>query len=118
MTRKFFILLMLLFGLFLVPNETIACTMKVENVGCNKVSSSESKSCCKTHDNSSTKQNSGCTGKCNHSTTSSIFHFGVIQPIPMDIKVNLVWIEKQNFYYSKTTISSGYSSIWVIPKIA
>lgn len=117
MTQKFFILLMLLFGFFLVPNKTIACTMKVENI-CNKVSSSESKSCCKTHDNSSTKQNNGCTSKCNHSTTSSIFHFGVIQPITMDIKVNLIWIENQNFYYSKTTISSGYISIWVIPKIA
>lgn len=119
MTRKFFILLIVLFGIFLVPNRTIACTMKVENKSCNKeVSSSESKSCCKTHDNSSAKQNSGCTDKCNHSTTSSTFHFGIIQPIPLDIKVNLVWVQKQNFYYSKTTISSGYSSIWVIPKIA
>lgn len=118
MPRNFFILLMLLFGLFLVPNETIACAMKIENMGCKKVSSSESKSCCKTHDNSSSKQNSGCTGKCNHSNTSSIYHFGIIQPIPMDIKVNLVWIEEQKFYYSKTTVSSGYCSIWVIPKIA
>ena len=118
MTRKFFILLMLLLGFFLAPNKTIACTMKVESMSCKKVSCSESKSCCKTHDNSSTKQNNGCNGKCNHSTTSSTFNAGIIQPIHTDLKVNLIWIQNQNFYYSKTTISSGYISIWVIPKIA
>ncbi|HSN49252.1 MAG TPA: hypothetical protein VLR29_10870 [Flavobacterium sp.] len=123
MTKKFHIaLVMVVMGFFLTPTLTYACGMKSEKSCCSKEISSkgDKKDCCKKDDDSKNKSHDGgCNGKCGHSncTTSSI-QFGLAF---FEIKFknnNVVFSEKeQNYIHSETNISSGFHSIWLIPKI-
>ena len=118
MFRTYFILLTL--GLLLLPNAMFACGMKPEKKCCSKEMSSETtpKKCCK--DKSSEKEHKGCEGKCGHSTctsTSVISVFAVYNDTEFNSNSFDFSTEKQLFYDSKTFISAGFSSLWLIPKI-
>ncbi len=60
--------------------------------------------------------------KCGHSncTSSSSVNFSIISFYEINFKNNSFDFssEKSKFYHSKTFISSGFHSIWLIPKIA
>ena len=62
-----------------------------------------------------------CGGKCGHSncTSSKSVNFSIISYYEIDFKNNSFNFseEKSKFYHSKTFISSGFTSIWLIPKI-
>lgn len=121
--KKFhkFILIVTL-GFFLIPSVTFACEMKSNKSCCNKEMSSKdnSKDCCKKNKDSKSKNHDGnCNGKCGHNncTTSSV-HFNLAF---FEIKIkntNFDFSEiEQNYIHSETTISSGFTSLWLIPKI-
>ncbi len=120
MKKRFHILLIILtIGFFMLPTSSYACGTKSEKSCCKKETSSktEKKECCKNH--SKDKEN-GCGGKCGNPTcTNSTVNFSIV--IFNDFKFNNnnfdFSSEKQNFYYSKTNISTGFYSIWLIPKI-
>lgn len=118
MFRTYFILLTL--GLFLLPNAMVACGTKSEKKCCSKEISSETtpKKCCK--DKSSEKEHKGCEGKCGHSTCTSTSVTSIVA-VYNDIHFNSnsfdFSTEKQLFYDSKTFISAGFSTLWLIPKI-
>lgn len=121
MKKRLHILIILLtLGFFLSPTLSYACGTKTEKSCCKKetTSKTEKKDCCKKKQ-SEDKDNS-CGGKCGHSNcTSSTINFSVILLYEIEFKNNNFSFspEKQNFYYSKSFISSGYSTVWLPPKI-
>lgn len=79
---------------------------------------SEQKKCCK--DSPSKKENKGCQGKCGHSnctSTSVISLYAVVSATSFNYNSFDFSTEKQQFTDRKTFISSGFSSLWLIPKI-
>lgn len=127
MAKKFHIVLLIVtIGFFLIPSSTYSCEMKTKKSCCNKeMSSSANKKmdCCKNSNHSKSKDKDhegGCNGKCGHSncTTSSI-HFSVAF-FEIKFKNNSFDFseKKQNYFNSETNLSSGFHSIWLIPKIS
>ena len=114
------VLIILMLGIFL-PTSIYDCGTKTEKSCCKKETSSktEKNDCCNSK-HSKDKDNS-CGGKCGHSncTTSSV-NFSLISFYEINFKNNSFDFstEKSKFYNSKTFISSGFYSIWLIPKIS
>ncbi|WP_160373183.1 hypothetical protein [Flavobacterium hydrocarbonoxydans] len=124
--RLHIIIIILTLGFFMLPTSSYACGTKTEKSCCKKETTkksekkSEKKDCCKNKD-SKDKHNS-CGGKCGHSncTPSTSVNFSIISFYEINFKNNSFDFseEKSKFYHSKTFISSGFHSIWLIPKIA
>ena len=96
-----------------------SCEMKVEKSCCNKeVSSStaEKMDCCK----SKNKQSDGCNGKCGHSNCVTISNQFSLVFFDIQFKNNNFAFseKKQNYFNFNTNISSGFYSLWLIPKIS
>ena len=116
--HTYFILFIL--GLFLLPTMSYACEMKVEKACCKKETpvKTEKKSCCK--DNHSHDDEKNCGGKCGHSnctSTATSTTFAVLNDFSFTSNAFDFSTEKQKFQDTKTFISSGFSSLWLIPKI-
>lgn len=114
----FFIILL---GFFLIPSNVKACGIKSDK-SCYKTetfSKSEKNDCCKSK-HSKNKDNS-CGGKCGHSncTSSTSINFSLLSDYDFAFKNNSFDFStlKLQFYQSETFISSGFYSIWLIPKI-
>ncbi len=124
MKNNFHILLLIItFGFFLLPSLASACEMKAGKSCCSKEmsSSNEKMDCCKKANHSKGKQDEGCGGKSKHSSCScSIFHINVILPLENEAKVLcFIFLDKKDkFIENETSISCGFSSIWLIPKIS
>ncbi len=126
MTKKIHIVFLIVtIGFFLMPSLIYACEMKSGKSCCSKeMSSSNDKKadCCKKSNPSESKDkdhDGGCNGKCGHSncvTTSTQFSVTFFE-----IKFNNnnfdFSVEKPKFYHSETFISSGFTSVWLPPKI-
>lgn len=120
--RLHIIIIILTLGFFLSPTLSYACGTKTEK-SCSKketTSKTEKKDCCNGK-HSKDKDNS-CGGKCGHSncTSSTSVNFSIISFYEIEFKNNSFDFssEKSKFYNLKTFISSGFYSIWLIPKIA
>lgn len=127
MTKKnHIVFLIVTIGFFLIPSLTYSCDMKSGKSCCSKeMSSSNGKKmdCCKNSNHSKNKDKeheAGCNGKCGHSncvTTSSQFSAAFFE-----IKFNNNNFDfsenEQNYYNSETNLSSGFYSLWLIPKIS
>lgn len=121
--KKFHLLAILIFGFYLMPSVSFACGCHHSGKNsCNKETTTNTykMDCCKNDKHSKNKNQDGCNGKCGHSncvTTSSQFNL-----VTFEIKFknnNFYLLEKKhNFFISKTNLSSGFSSIWLIPKIS
>jgi len=113
-------ILFLTLGFFLLPAMTYACGTKSEKECCKKEASSKSEKKECNQDNHSKDNNNTCGGKCGHSncTTSSV-NFSILSFFEMDLKDNNFdfSLEKSKFHDSKTFISSGFTSVWLPPKI-
>ncbi len=111
----------LLLSFFLSPTLSCACGTNTEKSCCEKETTSKSvkKECC--NNENSKDNNNSCGGKCGHSdcTSSSSINFSLIATFEIDFTSTNFYFssEKQKFYNSKTFISSGFSSVWLIPKI-
>lgn len=121
--KKFHLFMLIVtLGFFLMPAVAQACEMKSEKKCCNKEMSSKdnSKGCCQKNKDSNKNNHQGsCNGKCGHSNcTPSSLQFNLAF---FDVKIknsNCYFSEKkQNYIHSATTISSGFYSLWLIPKI-
>ena len=117
------VLLIVTFGFFLIPSLASACEMKSGKSCCSKEisSSNEKMDCCKKANHSKEKKEEGCSGKTKHSScTCSVFHINVILPTQNEAKVLCFNFldKKDKFIEKETPISSGFSSIWLIPKIS
>ncbi len=78
------------------------------------------KKCCGTGDHSK-NNHSGCNGKCGHSScVNPIVNFAAI-PNSNAISTNnseIFSAKKQLFFYKQPRLTSGYYTIWLIPKIS
>lgn len=114
-------LVLFILGFFLLPTMSYACGIKSEKACCkNEVpSKTQKKSCCK--DTHSDNDKKSCDGKCGHSnctsTASTSSSFAVLNDYSFAANSFDFSTDKQNFQDSKTFISSGFSSLWLIPKI-
>ena len=115
-------LLIIVFGFLLVPMYNYACNSKVEKSCCEKqlAAKSEQKKCCDSKKASDQESNS-CGGKCGHSncTSASSVNLSLISYFDIEFKnTNIAfYAKKSNFYYIKTFISSGFTSVWLPPNI-
>lgn len=122
--KKFHIIALIILGMFLIPNSAIACgkeNTKKEKSCCSKEKSepkTEKKSCCGSDDHSE----KGCGGKCGHSncTSTSIVYFSLITFNEIEIRNNFFVVndKKHDFFHDEANISSGFHSLWLIPKIS
>lgn len=116
------LILMITLGFFLMPALSMACEMKSEKSCCNKEMSSKDNSndCCKkTKDSKKNDHDNGCNGKCGHNNcTTSSMQFNLAF---FDVKFNNNNFDfskkEQNYIHSEDNLSSGFSSLWLIPKI-
>ena len=122
MKKQLHILIIILtLGFFLSPTLSYACGTKTEKSCCKKekTSKTEKKNCCKKKD--SQDEDKSCGGKCGHSncTSSTSIKFSIISSYEINFKNNSFDFsaEKPKFYHSKTFISSGFTSVWLPPKI-
>ena len=103
-----------------------ACGMPEEKMTCEKTSNSKEKTsdscekdCCKKNQNSKKEQH-GCEGKCNHSgCTTSGLQYSLMAINEFNFNTNLFnfSFEKTTPYYKNISISDGFTSIWLPPKI-
>lgn len=116
------IVIILTLGYFLSPTVSYACGTKTEKTCCKKAtnSKSEKKECC--NGKHSNNKNNGCGGRCGHSncTSSTSSNFSIIALNEINFKNNSFNFsnEKQNYFYSEIFLSSGFYSLWLIPKIS
>ncbi|MFT6638762.1 MAG: hypothetical protein ACJAYP_001348 [Flavobacterium sp.] len=114
--KKSYYIFLLLFGIFLIPSNAIACGGEHS---CEKeVTTTKEKSCC---DNDSDEKE--CEGSCGHSkcgcaSTSTSSFSSIFVQLKFNTVFNFSVITKVNFHYTMPSISDGYSSIWLIPKIS
>ena len=111
--------------MFLMPSTAMACGNSNSKHSCEKEVSStkmEKKSCCD-NDNSKDKDHKGCEGNCGHSKCgcSSTCPSASVSFLSDTIFKNYTFsyssIEKVKFSYTAPSISDGFHSIWLIPKI-
>jgi len=109
-----------------MPDNAIACGSGKEKHACKKEVSSakkEKKSCCESNGKSS-NDNKGCEGNCGHSKcgcTSTCPTSSVSFLSEINFKVNMFnysSIGKVKFSYATPSVSDGFYSIWLIPKIS
>ena len=124
--KKYHIIVIVLLGMFFMPSTAVACGNSNSKHSCEKeVSSTKTeKKCCCGDDSSKSKDENGCDGNCGHSKCgcSSTCPASSISFIPEIIfKINFIRyssIEKVKFSYTTPSISDGFHSIWLIPKIS
>lgn len=105
----------------LMPASTYACGTNSKKSCCKKEISSnvEKKDCC--NNKQSKNEDNGCGGKCGQSNCTSVssVNFSVISFFEIDFKNNNFDFsnEKPKFHHSETFISSGFTTVWLPPKI-
>lgn len=110
----------LLVGLLFTPTNTSACgtkSVKTEKSCCKNNKSD--KKCC-SEGKSGTKEK-GCKGKCGHSnctTTCGQASMTFVNTIDFELNKTVLFSKKSSFTYINNNISSGYFSLWLIPKIS
>ncbi len=121
--NKFRIIVIVLFGFLLMPSSSFACENNSTKHSATKETSSkiDKDDCCKSNHYSKTNDHEGCKGKCNHSKCVCIIScktFITINELKFNSNPFNFSSEKQKFYNYETSISSGFNSLWLIPKIS
>jgi len=110
-----------------MPSVAFACGTDTEKHSCKKEVSSteiEKNNCCGADDNSSENEKKDCGGECDHakcgcSSTTPISPLNLFSEIIFQYNnFNYSVIEKVKFPHSVPSISDGFYSIWLIPKIS
>lgn len=120
---KIHIIAFVLFGFLLMPSKTFACGNGSDKNSCSKEVSSKkkNKNCCKGDNNSENEGKKGCAGKCGHSKCDcppSTNGFTLVYEIYFKNNSFDFSTEKQKYFHLETYTSSGFFSIWLIPKIS
>ncbi|WP_414000112.1 hypothetical protein ACMDB5_06030 [Flavobacterium sp. W1B] len=121
MSKKFYILLLVMFGFVMMPSIAFACGTKTEKSCCKKESSSQTKKadCCKKNKKSNEGSHSGCDGACKNISCSPVVHLSLPTLFYAESNQPFVFSQKkQNYYYSEIFISSDFRAIWLPPKIS
>lgn len=124
MRKKYYIIsLILLLGFLFIPSAIYACGTKSAKSCCKKEISVKPtvKECCKNGESDS--KDKCCEGKCGTEScgcvvTNTISASFIFIQSKFEIIFNFLTIEKVNSKYATPSLSAGYSSIWLIPKIS
>ena len=121
--KKYHFIVLVMLGIFFMSNNTYACGSCSEKHTSKKEMASKEKkdSCCDSDSHSKTKKHGGCGGKCGHSKCACpSASNGFTVSSELFLKKNIIDFssEKQNYYNTETFISSGFYSLWLIPKIS
>lgn len=111
-------MLFITLSFFLNPSYTYACNMGHHKEIAAKEENSCSKKCCEKKTSKEEKHN--CDGKCRHSgCNTSTFSSVILTSNEFDLENNAFNFSLKNTIssYSNSTISSGFTSIWLKPKI-
>jgi len=108
-------------GFFLIPEQTYACSskkMQSKESACKKMPAGKYKaksSCCK-----GDKHKKDCSGKCKNGLCQCAPGSSVSITVATvsDLQKRFAEFQKQTFGYKPAYYSSGYSSIWLPPKIS
>lgn len=118
MINKFGLILLFTLGFLLAPSSTYACGSGKR--ACSKEISHTKKDCCSGH--SHAKNGEGCGGKCGHKScgciSGCITGAAILQDFTFNGFSRTSYFFKQNFYNPENTVSSGFYSLWLIPKIS
>ncbi len=123
--KKIQLLIALIFCIYLMPNIGMACGnthVGTADIEANQATEQQHESCCKSHE-SSDVEDTTCCGQCGHSTctcsaTSSTSTFTLVAMTFFDPSITYFFaLKKTNFNYLSKSISDGFLSIWLIPKI-
>lgn len=118
--KKWHFILLVLFTLSFAPSNAFACGDGKKS--CKKEMSDKKtdKNCCGTGDHSN-NDHKGCNGKCGHSScVNPVVQITANVPATYTIhfKHTSFTTVKPSFYYNQPRLSSGYYTIWLIPKIS
>lgn len=130
MKKNFYVLFMLLSGVFLFPETTSACekmpeesaeACEMDNAEDSEKITSCDRDCCKKADGSekASEQKHDCDGSCQGNCHQVITHFNFVLPATISgISHNPdFFFRKDNFHTSKIQPSSGFYFIWTPPNI-
>jgi hypothetical protein len=119
--RKLYFMLLIIFGIFMMPESSYACNKSSQKKNCSKEITAHKKqkkeNCC---DKNSTSHN--CKGKCKH--TSCICPVSCVNAaaffILPEFSSNLFALTEKRlgFYHTEAGFASGFHSIWQPPKIS
>ncbi|WP_016988082.1 hypothetical protein [Flavobacterium sp. ACAM 123] len=120
--KKIHIILIVLLGLFMMPNTTFACGNS-DGGSCTMEMSSKTKKkdCCEKDSRSKSNKHKGCDGKCGKALCSTpTVNTAIASHAQFEIdSANFNFSsEKQKFYQSVSFTSAGYTNLWLIPKIS
>lgn len=121
--NKFYIIVIVLFGFLLIPGSTFACeNNSTKHSSVRETSTKMDKDdCCKNENHSKTNNHDGCGEKCSHSKCSCISSCNSsisINELKLNSNIFNFSSERQKFHNYETSISSGFYSLWLIPKIS
>ncbi|MFB0908129.1 MAG: hypothetical protein QMB03_07595 [Spirosomataceae bacterium] len=129
MKKKAYVLLVLLLGIFIIPETVSACqkmseeiteSCEIDNSGNGEKQITCEKECCKKDDSEkASEQKHDCDGSCQGNCHQVVTHFNFALPTSTaDIKYNAdLFFRKDNFCFLRTQISSGFYFIWTPPNI-
>ncbi len=107
-----------MFGFLMMPMQTFACK-KISSHSCCETSSKEDKKDCCKKEKSENEKKSNCDGKCKGSCpVPSCFNLTLVSVQDFECQFVFLYSKKQTFYDKDATISSGFLSLWFIPKIS
>lgn len=124
MRRKIFTyLIVFLLGMFLMPQESYACNMKMNSTSHKTITSKKetTKNCC--DKKSSSNKNKGCNKSCGDSKCQcSSFGSCTSLVFAMTIESNnysyVSSTEKENNFFYNALINKVFFSVWAPPKIS
>jgi hypothetical protein len=114
---------MVVFGFLMMPDAAFACKKKYsDTTSCEIEVSSKNKNtdCCKTASNTKGKHHNGCGGKCGHTNCNiPAVQIAFFAPFVSEInnKLTFFYTKKVKYFNLESSISSGFQSVWLIPKI-
>ncbi|MDP5201251.1 hypothetical protein [Flavobacterium sp. DG2-3] len=111
-------MLFLTLSFFWNPGYSHACNSGHQKEISTKEENSCSKKCCEKKTSKQEKHN--CDGKCRHSgCTASALQFVILTSNDFDLQKDVFnfFLKNTISSYSNSTISSGFTSIWLKPKI-
>lgn len=121
--NRFHVIAIIVFGFLLIPSVSFACeNNSTKHYPIIETSAKINKDDCCANDNYSKDSNDeGCSGKCCHSKCGCVSHCN------SSISINYLKFannafnfrsKKQKDFHLETYISSGFFSLWLIPKIS
>jgi hypothetical protein len=125
--KIFHLFYIVVLGIFLLPATSYGCgtsynknSSKTEKSCCKETSkTTKTKSCC--GDSKDNENDKPCSGKCGHSNCTSAPAIGSMTLFTdSQLFQNLFAFSSKetNFNYTLYNLSSGYVSLWLIPKIS